>query len=167
MAAKSKEELLALTDREYARLRDLIDSLPEAAATVPGAEGISIKDTVAHRAHWVDLLLKWHADGKAGLPVHKPAPGYKWAKLKEYNAMVREASRARSWDEAKDDLEAAHGRLVALLRASDETVLYGKRLYDWMEDWTLGRWAEASGASHYRSARKFIRQILKEQSGEA
>jgi hypothetical protein len=27
--------------------------------------------------------------------------------------------------------------------------------------WTTGRWAEASGASHYRSAAKYVRACLK------
>jgi len=29
-------------------------------------------------------------------------------------------------------------------------------------DWTTGRWAEAAGPSHYRSAAKFIRQCSRE-----
>ncbi|WP_343081875.1 ClbS/DfsB family four-helix bundle protein [Ostreiculturibacter nitratireducens] len=167
MAAQTKQELLALTKSEYRKLRDLIAGIPETVAAETGDDGISIKDTIAQRAHWVELLLKWYEDGKAGRVVHKPAAGHKWTDLKTYNAKVRKDSRARGWDEVKAELEAAHERLVTLVTESEESALYGKRLYDWMEDWTLGRWAEATGASHYRSARKAIRQILKEHSGAA
>jgi hypothetical protein len=52
---------------------------------------------------------------------------------------------------------------MAYLEAADDADLYTKHLYSWMNDWSLGRWAEAAGASHYRSAAKTIRKMLREQ----
>lgn len=164
MSAKNKQELIELATKEFAKLEAMIASIDAKTAGCACADGISIKDTIAHRAHWVDLLLKWQADGKAGLPVQTPAPGYKWTELKAYNAAVRKDAQALDWDQAREGLAAAHGRLMEMIGSIDNTVLYGERLYDWMNDWTLGRWAEASGPSHYRSARKFIRKLLREQA---
>lgn len=165
MSAQSKQELVALSDKEFAKFTKLIGDIDAETANWLGEDGISVKDTVAHRAHWVGLMLGWYADARAGKPVHTPAPGYKWSELKTYNAKVREAARGQSWDQVRADLAAAHARLMDLIDGLDDTVLYGERLYDWMNDWTLGRWAEASGPSHYRSACKYIRKLLRERAG--
>lgn len=164
MAAKSKEDLLAITEKEYGKLTKTLAGIDAVQAENLGEDEVSIKDTISHRVHWVHLFLGWYKDGHAGKAVHTPAPGYKWTELKAYNAKIREAERSKTWNTAKSELETAHKELVALIESLDETVLYGGRLYDWMNDWTLGRWAEASGASHYRSANKYIRKLLREQA---
>lgn len=161
-AATDKAGLLAVTTKEFDKLLATIATIDVATATSPHTDdGISIKDTLAHRAHWIDLFLGWYKDGKAGKVVETPAPGYKWNQLKDYNATVRAAAADRSWDDVITGFKKAHERLLTLLDGLDESELYTKHLYDWLNDWTLGRWAEASGASHYRSAHKYIRQILK------
>ncbi|WP_424976278.1 ClbS/DfsB family four-helix bundle protein [Dinoroseobacter sp. S124A] len=166
-AATCKTDLIAICDKEYAKLARLIAPLSDATATAPGAEGVSIKDTVAHRAHWITLYLGWVSDGRAGAEVQTPAPGYKWSELKAYNAQLRAAQAGLSWAEAQADLAAEHARLMAFLAAESDESLYTPHLMPWMNDWTLGRWAEASGASHYRSAAKFIRKTLRDQASAA
>ena len=162
MPATNRNELLAVTEKEYAKLMKTLDGLDPDAAIAPGVEdGISIKDTIAHRTHWIDLFLGWYGDGKAGKPVQTPAPGYKWNQLKDYNAKVRAGSRDRVWPDVLDAFTRAHEALLHLLTSLDDAELYRPPQYRWMNAWTLGRWAEASGASHYRSANKYVRQILK------
>lgn len=162
MAATTQEELIALTNKEYAKLKKLIQGMDEALAIRLGPDGISIKDTLAHRAHWIDLFFGWVDDGRAGKTVQTPAPGYKWNRLKDYNAKLREATRTQSWEEVKAGLQKAHDRLLKFLEDEDQASLYTAHLYPWMNNWTIGRWAEASGPSHFRSAAKFIRQILRD-----
>ena len=162
MPATNRSELLAVTDKEYRKLMKTLETVDRRKAVAAGPEdGISIKGTVAHRSHWLDLFLGWYRDGVDGKPVQTPAPGYKWNQLKDYNAKVREASRNETWAEVLALFEQRHRTLTALLEDLDETDLYGPRRYDWTNNWTLGRWAEASGASHYRSANTFIRKILR------
>lgn len=162
MPATDKAALMAVTEKEFAKLWATLEGVDAALATAPHPEdGITIKDTVLHRVHWIDLFLGWYRDGVAGKDVQTPAPGYKWNQLKEYNAKLREATRDVPWAEALAQLEAGHKALLALLGGLDEDALYGAKRYDWQNDWTIGRWAEASGASHYRSANKYIRQIKK------
>ena len=76
MSAKNKQELIELATKEFAKLETMIAGIDAQTAGIADADGISIKDTLAHRAHWVDLLLKWQADGKAGLPEPLPCGGY-------------------------------------------------------------------------------------------
>ena len=168
MPASNRTELLAVTEKEYAKLLKTLGGLDADLVVRPGpGDDGSIKDTLAHRAHWLRLFLGWYGDGKAGKAVQTPAPGYKWNQLKEYNAKVREESRSKSWKEVVAELKRAHGDLLKLLNDLDDAELYTTHLYPWTNDWTLGRWAEASGASHYRSANKHIRKIVRDLKDSA
>ncbi len=164
MPATSKAELIARTEADYAKLRSVIDTIPAAQALRPREEETSIKDVVAHRAHWITLYLGWYADGQAGREVHFPAPGYNWGQLKAYNAALRAEQKALDWDAARAMLDAQHRALIGFLEARSEQELYGGPMKGARNDWTAGRWAEAAGPSHYRSALKWIRACLREDS---
>ena len=169
MAATTKGDLMAVCEKDYARLRTLIDGIPEEMATRRFDEGVTIKDTVGHRAHWIGLFFTWLDEiaehGKADMP----AKGYKWSELKPYNAKVRDAQAGMRWDEVREMLADRHARLMAHLNARSQDDLYGAPLPGGSgARWTEGRYAEASGASHYRSAAKVIRACLRQaQSAQA
>ncbi|MEM9436168.1 MAG: ClbS/DfsB family four-helix bundle protein [Pseudomonadota bacterium] len=161
-AAQDKAALIAVTEKDFAKLAALIAKVGEEAALRKREEDTSIKDVIAHRAHWIDLFLGWYADGQAGREVHMPAKGYKWSDLKAYNAALRETQAGMGWEDARSELAAAHGRLMALIDILDDAALYGAPMPGGgASKWALGRYAEASGASHYRSAAKFIRAALR------
>lgn len=162
-ATTRKEDLIALCEKDYAKLKTLIDGISDNIATRPFDEGVTIKDTIGHRAHWIDLFFTWldeiAADGRADMP----AKGYKWSELKRYNAKVREEQAGMSWDQVREMLADRHARLMAHLNARSQDDLYGGPLPGGSGGrWTEGRYAEASGASHYRSAAKFIRACLRQ-----
>ncbi len=159
-AATTKSDLLAVTRKDYGKLAALIETVPEEVALAVREEETSIKDVIGHRAHWIDLFLGWVADGQAGREVHIPAKGYKWNQLKAYNAQLREAQAGMDWETAKAMLADRHEKLVALIDGMEEAALYGGPMPG-QEKWTTGRYAEASGASHYRSAAKVIRRWMK------
>ncbi|GIT92285.1 hypothetical protein JANAI62_27420 [Jannaschia pagri] len=161
MPATTKAELLSVTDKEYSKLTALIGKVDPAAAFVPVDGEVSIKDVIAHRAHWIDLFLGWYADGQAGRPVFFPAEGYKWSELKRYNADLRLRQSHMTWSEAVEMLVQRAAALRALIAGLSEDALYGGPMKGAKNTWTTGRWAEASGSSHYRSAAKFIRAALR------
>lgn len=160
MACKNKAELVGLTETEFTKLDKLIASLTEneARQTVNGA---SIKDVIGHRAHWIALYLGWYKDGLAGKQVHFPAEGYKWNDLKRYNADLRERQAHLTWPDVCELLQERHLALMAFLSAKSEADLYSEPMRGAHNTWTPGRWAEAAGPSHYRSAAKFIRSVLR------
>ncbi len=160
-AATTKADLLAITGAEYAKLSALLADLEADVAVVKDADDTSIKDVVAHRAHWIDLFLGWYADGVSGREVHAPAPGYKWNELVRYNAELRASQRDLGWTEAMDQLADGHCRLLEFLDGLDEEALYGGPMPGASNDWTTGRWAESAGPSHYRSAAKYVRARLR------
>lgn len=165
MPASSKAELLRVTTKEYDKLVALLEKVPAAHAVEKHADDTSIKDVIAHRAHWIDLFLGWYRDGQAGAEVQFPAPGYKWNQLKVYNAQLRADQAGVGWDDACAMLADRHGKLVSFLEGLGEVALYGGKMKGARNDWTTGRWAEAAGPSHYRSAAKDIRARLKALAG--
>lgn len=164
MPAKNRDDLIAVTQKEWEKLSILLQGIGEEEAMWRDpAEQCSIRDIITHRTHWLNLLFDWYTRGKAGETVETPAPGYKWNQLKAYNAMIRADHQTISWQQACGDLEQAHADFRVFLQSHDEETLYTPKLYAWMRNWTLGRWAEAQGPSHYRSACKVIKAMLKAQ----
>ena len=163
MACTEKFELIDLTLKEHAKLDKLIAPLEEAQALIADDE-TSIKDVIAHRAHWIDLFLGWYKDGMAGKQVYFPAEGYKWNDLKRYNADLRKKQAHLSWEEARGLLQSKHYALIEFLTQTSNGDLYSGPMQGAHNKWTPGRWAEAAGASHYRSASKYIRSVLRKKA---
>ena len=161
MAATSKSELLEITRKEFDKLSKLIGTIEASAAMKKDGDDTSIKDIVAHRAHWIDLFLGWYADGQAGKPVFFPAEGYRWNDLKRYNADLRKSQASIGWPDAKALLQSRFDALHAFIENQTDEELYGGPMKGANNTWTPGRWAEAAGPSHFRSASKFIRSVVK------
>lgn len=158
MPATSKTDLLAVTRREYAKLDRTIGS---EVALAKGPDQTSIKDVIAHRAHWLGLFFGWYVDGVERHRVAFPAPGYTWKDLKRYNADLRARQADMDWPTAKADLATQYGRLLEFIETLSDDDLYGGPMPGARNAWTTGRWAEAAGASHFRSASKVVRSALK------
>lgn len=161
MAATTKAALLGVTQKEFSKLMKLCAALDGEAAMRKREDDTSIKDVIAHRAHWIDLFLGWYRDGQAGKAVQFPAPGYKWNELKRYNADLRRHQKDLGWDEAIALLEDRADALCTLITGLDGAALYGGPMKGGRNNWTTGRWAEAAGPSHYRSAAKYLRACLR------
>lgn len=157
-AAETKDDLIAVTRKEWAKLKALIETVPEEIALRPFEDDTSIKDVLAHRAHWIDLFFQWLEEGDAA---QMPDHGVKWSELKPYNARLRERDRPLSWATVQERLTRAHARLSGWMEAETDATLYGAPMPGGNGKWTTGRFAEAAGPSHYRSAAKYIRACLK------
>lgn len=166
-AATCRTDLLTTTSREYAKLSALIEGIGEKDALIRDEDDTSIKDVIGHRAHWIELFLGWYADGQAGREVSFPAPGYKWNQLKAYNAAIRADHKSLGLDDVRQLLSRNQCKLTELLSDLSDADLYGGPMKGGENPWTTGRWAEAAGSSHYRSAAKYIRSVLKSRSGTA
>ncbi len=160
-AATTKIDLLAVTQKEFAKLQALIADIPDAFAMQKREDDTSIKDVIAHRAHWITLFLGWYRDGQDGREVFFPAKGYKWNDLKTYNAKLRLDQAELGWEEARLQLEQGQFDLMQFIGCKSDTQLYGGPMKGANNAWTTGRWAEAAGASQYRSAAKWVRACLR------
>lgn len=164
MAAKNKDELLAITEKEFSKLSVLLDEISAKTANMKREENTSVKDVVGHRAHWIELFLGWYKDGLADKEVFFPAKGYKWNQLKDYNKNLRTRQMSLSWTDARKALHSNHKKLINFINAHSNSDLYSGPMKGANNNWTPGRWAEAAGPSHCRSASKYVRQCMKESS---
>lgn len=161
-AATNKSGLLATFDRERTKLAATLAAVCVVKAQFRAADHpASIKGIIAHRTHWIARFHVWYEDGLAGRPVHIPAEGYTWAMLTSYNQALYDNGDRMEWDDLMTRFEAEADRLRALIVSLDDDVLYASKRFGWTGKWTLGRWAEASGPSHFRSANINIRKILR------
>ncbi|MBW4706309.1 ClbS/DfsB family four-helix bundle protein [Roseobacter sp. YSTF-M11] len=161
MACTHKSELLKITNKEYAKLSKLIAPLDGQLAAM-ALDGVSIKDVIGHRAHWIGLFLGWYHDGLAGKEVFFPAEGYKWTELNRYNADLRQRQAHLDWEAVCGLLQGGYADMIGFIETASDETLYGGSMIGAKNDWTPGRWAEAAGASHFRSAAKFVRSVLKD-----
>ena len=163
-AATNKSELLAVTKKEYAKLEKLVSSISNTQANKNQDDETSIKDVIGHRAHWISLFLGWYKDGQADKEVFFPAKGYKWSELKKYNKQLRADQTSLEWEDVVSLLGKNHKKLIKFMANHTNAELYKNPMKGANNDWTAGRWAEAAGPSHYRSASKFIRTCLKNEA---
>ena len=161
MAAKNKAELQEINQKEFTKLEKLIAHITSKQALLKDEDAITIKDVIAHRGHWIGLFFCWYADGRAGKTVYFPAAGYKWNDLKRYNSELRLEQKDLDWDRAVDALRDSYDKLTAFIQSHSDVELYGGPMKGANNHWTPGRWAEAAGPSHFRSAAKYIRTRLK------
>ncbi|WP_171178955.1 ClbS/DfsB family four-helix bundle protein [Ruegeria sp. HKCCD8929] len=161
MAATNKTELLEVSEKEFAKLERLIAAITNEQAIQQDEDATSIKDVVAHRAHWIGLFLGWYSDGQAGKPVYFPAKGYKWNDLKRYNSELRLQQKDMGWDAAVSALQDGNAKLMQFIQSHSNSGLYDGPMQGANNNWTTGRWAEAAGPSHFRSAAKYIRARLR------
>lgn len=164
MAATNKEELLALCQKEFDKLEQLLDPIDTDTALVKDSDDTSIKDIIGHRMHWIHLFLGWYQDGLAGRIVFFPAKGYKWNELKRYNADLRTSQTTMGWQDVRSGLRQAYDDLVEFITRTSDVDLYGGPMVGANNEWTPGRWAEAAGPSHFRSATKYTRARLRKDS---
>jgi len=164
MAATCKSDLLEITEKEFAKLSKLIAWVDTQTAMKKDDEDTSIKDVIAHRAHWIDLFMGWYADGLAGKVVHFPAEGYKWNDLKRYNSDLRARQSGLDWSAAVALLNANYRKLLNFIQTGSDDDFYGGPMKGANNAWTPGRWAEAAGPSHFRSASKYIRSRIRESN---
>ena len=103
-------------------------------------------------------------DGMAGKTVYFPAKGYKWNDQERYNSDLRPQKAHLDWDASRNLLQDRHDRFVHFLTEKTDVNLCAGPMRGANKKWTPGRWAEAAGPSHYRSAAKFIRSVLRSDS---
>ncbi|WP_174802166.1 ClbS/DfsB family four-helix bundle protein [Martelella limonii] len=161
-AATNKSELLAVFDKDLAKLRKTLTEVDEETSTLSAPDDpVTIKGIIAHRTHWMGKLHHWYEDGVAGREVFVPAKGYKWNQLKAYNAPLYAKGDETPWAELLSNFDAACDRLRSFIVSRQDLELYTKGVHAWTGTWTLGRYAEAAGPSHFRSANSYIRKTLK------
>lgn len=125
----------------------------------------SVKDVLAHLAHWEAEMPRWLEASRRGEAVGGPEAGMSWRQLKLFNEHVYEAHREDSLAQVLAYFQQAHAAFMDMVAAMPEDELLardrypltaGDALYDWLvayaqhDAWGTRRireWIEAGGRS--------------------
>ena len=77
------------------------------------------------------MMLGWYETGMAGGKPVMPADGHTWRTTPALNQDIWESFQATDLATVREDLDASHKRLGALIRSHDDEELFEKRRYVW------------------------------------
>lgn len=163
---KTKNELLELSQKNYDRLIELVDSYNAEELDDEFPEKYlnrNIRDVLAHLHHWHLLFLKWYAIGMAGNKPEMPAEGYTWKTVPELNRAIREKYEKTDLIDILNLLEASYNDVQRIIEKHDENELFEKKRYPWTGTTSLASYLISTTSSHYDWAFKLIKQCKKEK----
>lgn len=163
---KTKEELLAASEKIFETLNQLVESFSkeEQVGTFPFSDrDRNIRDVYVHLYEWHHLFLHWvRANLKNSEKVTPffPEP-YNWKTYPELNVKFWEQHQETSLSEAKNLLAQSHEEVMALLNELTDEELFTKKYYPFTNTTSLGSYAVSATSSHYDWGLKKIRQYEK------
>jgi len=162
---KSKEDLLELSQANYHKLFELIDTLTpeEKGANFP--EGLSmqrnVRDVLSHLHHWHLMLIDWYDIGMAGKKPEMPAPGYTWKTTSELNYKIRDMYEDLSLDEMSKRFTGSYQKVQNIIKRHNQEELFTKKCYAWTGSTSLGAYLISATSSHYDWAIKVMKKYKK------
>ena len=129
---KTKDELFAKIEEEWAALMDAVAKLTPSQMTTPDAGGWSPKDNLAHLSEWMNIMLGYHMDNRPAHEVMGVAPevieGWDFDKI---NAILVARNRNRSTEDVLGELKTLYSRVMDRLNATPfEALLQPRRPND-------------------------------------
>lgn len=161
---KTKEELLNLSQKNFQKLNDFIDSFSaaEQAAEFPeGTMNRNIRDVLAHLHHWHLMMLKWYEVGMQGTKPDMPAKGYTWKTTPDLNRWIWEKYRNEDLGEIRQLLQESFDSLQKVIEKHSNEELFTKKRYKWTGSTSLGSYLVSATSSHYDWAFKLIKKAKK------
>lgn len=162
---KTKSALLSLSQKNYKRLMDHIDSLPENQYRNEFPKGYlnrNIRDVIAHLHHWHLMFLEWYQVGMAGNMPTMPSEGYTWKTLPDLNRKIQEKYTNISLNEARALLDSSFQTLQNRIEKHSDADLFEKKKYIWTGSTSLAAYLISATSSHYDWAYKLIKKCMKE-----
>jgi nicotinamidase-related amidase len=164
----TQQQLLDEAEKEYGALQRQVASFTRDEMVRPGVIGDwSIKDILAHLLEWQRMLMSWYEIGLRGEKPAVPGEGYKWSQLPALNQAIYERYRDMALDDARNQLEASHKRMLELARSLSEEELFMPGHCAWTGTVPLASYINSCAGAHYRWARTGIRRGTRAWSAAA
>jgi len=161
---KSKDELLHLSQFNFEKLNDYVDSFPKAeqhAEFPQGTMNRNIRDVLAHLHHWHLMMLDWYEVGMKGEKPDMPGKGYTWKTTPALNRWIWEKYSDTDLKKVRKILQDSYEQLQAVIQAHTNDELFEKKRYKWTGTTSLGSYLVSATSSHYDWAYKLIRKAKK------
>ena len=144
-------ELLQQIDQDWTQLMNAVAALTVEQVITPNADGWTVKDHLAHLAHWEQWLLRYHLNGE---PAHSilevDAEEITEFQVDQINELVRQRSRSRPLDETLHDLHETHAQVVTTLTAMPFDKLLQPRYADEPDKGPTLNWVIGNTYEHYQ-----------------
>lgn len=161
---KNKSELLELAEKNYQKLIELVDNLPNGVVDKEFPDGYlnrNIRDVIAHMYHWHTLIQGWIVVGMKGDKPDIPAKGYSWSTTPALNRFIQQQYLDTTLIAAKKLLETSHKEIISVIGSYANDELFEKKRYKWTGTTSLAAYLISGTSSHYDWAFKLIRKCLK------
>lgn len=158
----TKEELLHLSQANYKKLNDLIESISDPNEEFPeGTMNRNIRDVLAHLHHWHLMMLNWYEVGMKGEKPEMPAKGYSWKDTPELNKEIWKKYQKVDFNETKSLFNDSYQDIQKIIEKHTNEELFEKKKYKWTGTTSLGSYLISATSSHYDWAIKLIKKTLK------
>lgn len=143
-------ELLYRIDQDWTRLMNAIAALTVEQVITPAADGWTVKDHLAHLAHWEQWLLRYHLNGEPPHTILEVAEAeIDDLHIDQMNELIRQRSRSRPLDEVMHDLHETHTQVVTTLTTMPFDKLLQPRYPDEPEKGPTLQWVIGNTYEHY------------------
>ncbi len=161
---KSKKELVALSNKNYQRLFEIISSFSEEQLHQEFPKGTlnrNTRDVLAHLHHWHLMMINWYTIGMKGLKPDMPAKGYTWKMTPELNKEIWKKYNDEPIESIREQLQNSFEALQKIINKHSEEELFEKRRYKWTGTTSMASYLISATSSHYDWAYKLIKKSIK------
>lgn len=160
----NKSELKILAQRNFEKLINNVDNLPESIRVKDFPQGTlnrNVRDVIAHLYHWHLMMASWYKDGMAGENPAMPAKGYTWKDTPILNKKINELYQDITLQEALELFNESHCTIMDIIERHTDDDLFEKKKYGWTGSTSLAAYLISATSSHYDWAIKLIRKCTK------
>ena len=160
----TKDELMALSHKNFQKLNDFVDSFSEVDLHREFPEGFlnrNIRDVLAHLHHWHLMMLEWYQEGMKGQKPDIPAKGYTWKTVPDLNRAIWEKYKAVNLEEVRKLFDHSHDAVRQVIEQHSNDELFEKKRFKWTGTTSLGAYLISATSSHYDWAYKLIKKCKK------
>ena len=171
---KTQQDLLKASQQSFDELVRLIDKMPERTlitefdfSTLKNKNEVhwkrdkNLRDVLVHLHEWHRLLLVWVERNIQGN--HQPflPPPYNWKTYGKMNMEIWRKHQNSDLEDAKKWLFKSHQATQQLIASFTNEQLFGKNVFKWTGNTTLGSYCVSATSSHYEWAVKKLRAHIK------
>ena len=156
---KNKAQLIALSNANYSRLLEQVDSYSdeEQQKGFPAVTLIrNIRDVFDHLHQWHSFFLRWFKEGMQGENPDMPAKGYSWKSTPELNRAIQKKYNNTALNEIREELEKSFREIQHIISRHSNEQLFTRKKYKWTGSTSLGSYIVSATSSHYDWAFKLI-----------
>ncbi len=170
----TKQELIEISNTNFDKLWQLIDSLSEKEFNTEFnfydnpkltkahyQRDKNIRDVLVHLYEWHQLLITFIAKNKAGEQAKFLPEPYTFKTTAEMNIKFWEKHQNTPYEKAIEMLQNSHKELMKIIESFTNEELFTKKYFSWTGSTSLGSYCVSGSSSHYDWAIKKIKKHKK------